>query len=94
MCNLDWSSKKFRGKAIKTKKGATKLLEDLEKFYQIKKEEFVTNMEEDEYEDEDYTIISLEFMKQSRPVHMPGYPESVPKSDSYSTCVCPDLCTS
>ena len=53
LCNLDWSSKKFRGKA---KKGdMKKLLEQLETYYQQKEAEFragVSILEEEEEKEE------------------------------------------
>lgn len=82
LCNLNWSAKQFRGKALKTKAARGKLLAELEDFYQRQAEEF--GEEEEEGADQhgaEFVISSLESMMGSRPVHMPGYPESVPESD-------------
>ena len=80
LCNLDWSSKKFRGKAKKV--DMNRLLEELERYYEQKDNEFKAagSLEQDggqsEIEERTEFFISGDGPAK-RAVHMPGYPELV-----------------
>lgn len=86
LCNLDWSSKKFRGKAKKS--DMKKLLDQIEEHYKQRNEEFraggiLPEMNEGEKEGGgggDDSGGKMEFFisgdgPAKRAVHMPGYPE-------------------
>ncbi len=66
LCDLDWSTKAFRGKALKTKRSRVQLLKSV-----------VERMEcEEEEEEFQFVISSSELLAPGRQsVHMPGYPE-------------------
>ena len=80
LCNLDWESKKFRGRAKKA--DMSRLVQRIEEYYNHKEEEFRSggrerDREEREEEEEER---KFEFMISGenpgkRSVHMPGYPE-------------------
>ena len=81
LCNLDWSTKKFRGKAIKSAKAMKDLLSQIEQHYQQEAEEFekcdggcddIIDGSEERFK---FLISSKEPRLPSRPIHMPGYPE-------------------
>ena len=85
LCNLDWSSKKFRGKEKKT--DMKRLLGQLEEHYEQREREFrvgggwqqgggggVKGREEEEGEGRVDFFISGDG-RTKRAVHMPGYPE-------------------
>lgn len=85
LCNLDWTSKKFRGKAKKS--DMTKLLDQIKEHYKQRDEEFragrTPSRELDEREKEgggDDSGGKMGFFisgdgPAKRAVHMPGYPE-------------------
>lgn len=84
LCNLDWSSKKFRGKAKKS--DMKKLLDQIEEHYKQRDEEFsagkIPSRERDEGEKKGggESGEKVEFFISGdgpgkRAVHMPGYPE-------------------
>jgi hypothetical protein len=54
-------------------------------FYQQKAVEFGDEEASEDHQEPEFIISSLESMIGSRPVHMPGYPESVPESDNLRT---------
>lgn len=72
---MDWSSRRFRGKA-KTKTEMKKLLKRIEEHYQREEEVFrAGGRDEEEEEKFEFLISSDEPTLPKRPVHMPGYPE-------------------
>lgn len=82
LCNLDWSSKKFRGKAKKS--DMKKLLDQIEEHYRQRDDEFrAGRMWSGEVEGGggvDDSGRKMEFFisgdgPAKRAVHMPGYPE-------------------
>ncbi len=86
LCNLDWSAKKFRGKA-KTAAAMKQLLKRIENHYERKYEVFRAgpstteafragpSTEDPEEENVCFLITTEEPSLPKRPVHMPGYPE-------------------
>lgn len=68
LCNLDWSAKVFRGKALKTKKEREQLLKRIEE--QRKEEE-----EQERGDKFEFVISSTDISSLKQLVHMPGYPE-------------------
>ena len=78
LCNLNWTSKKFRGKAITKKSDKIKLLTAIEDFYEKQENEFLENTgESGGKEKAEFIISSMESKIPQRAVHMPGYPELV-----------------
>ncbi|CAI7996420.1 DNA polymerase subunit gamma-1 [Geodia barretti] len=89
LCNLDWSTKKFRGKSKKS--DMKKLLDQLERYYELRDEEFRLGgaeredgegreLEEGEGKEEGGSVGKSDFFisgdgPAKRAVHMPGYPE-------------------
>ena len=77
---MDWNSKAFRGKTFKTKAASKKLVSRLKALKEEEEEDFAKDSNHEEKEVE-FVICSLKSMLSTRPVHMPGYPESVPEPD-------------
>ena len=77
LSSLDWGTKQFRGKAVKSKTAMSKLLEEIEEFYSRRRKEFRSAGGRGKDIRVEFIICSLESLIPSRPVHMPGYPESV-----------------
>ena len=89
LCNLDWSTKKFRGKSKKS--DMKKLLDQLERYYELRDEEFRLGgaereegegreLEKGEGKEEGSGVGKSDFFisgdgPAKRAVHMPGYPE-------------------
>lgn len=79
LCNLDWSSKKFRGKTKKS--DMKKLLGQIEEHYRQRDDEFRAGRgRSGEGEGVDDSGGKMEFFisgegPAKRAVHMPGYPE-------------------
>ena len=67
LCNLDWSSKNFRGKAYKTKKDFDAVMAKIKESYE----------DEDTERSPELVISVVDSTPPKRPVHMPGYPELV-----------------
>ena len=85
LVNLDWTTKHVRGGSAK-KKSHSKALAQIEEHYQRKQEVFqsggregVAEEEGDEEEEENcqFIIGSVEGVTGKRPIHMPGYPEYI-----------------
>lgn len=80
LCNLDWESKKFRGKMKKADMAC--LMEKIEQYYRGREEEFQAGRmpgeeEEGEGEERRFEFLISGDHSPKRAVHMPGYPEYV-----------------
>lgn len=81
MCGLNWNSKAFRGKAIKSKTASLKLVARLQELEEEERDDFLEGSHPKRVE---FVTCSVKSMLSARPVHMPRYPESVPESGCYS----------